>query len=231
MLSLRGSTTLWMGFKAVMRRLFLLVVLPAALAWSAGAQASTLFVVNGQGWGHGTGMSQWGAFGMARGYGVDGPKTWQEIIAHYFHSTTIGDRDGNVGVFLAGDRSSVTIGPAFEVEGGTHSAQHSGDSTVTPTTTGRIKVSGVDGTFPSPATFSATGGPLHLNGRHYRGKLRVSLVGGKLRVVNSVAIEGYVRGVVPNESPSSWGDVGAQAALEAQAVAARSYALYTVEHG
>jgi SpoIID/LytB domain protein len=40
-----------------------------------------------------------------------------------------------------------------------------------------------------------------------------------------------VRGVVTNESPASWGDQGAQEALNAQAVAARSYALYTVAHG
>jgi len=41
------------------------------------------------------------------------------------------------------------------------------------------------------------------------------------RTVNVVTIEQYLRGVVPNEMPASW----ASAALEAQAVAARSYAL------
>ena len=47
------------------------------------------------------------------------------------------------------------------------------------------------------------------------------------RAVNKVWLEGYLKGVVPRESPSSWGTAGAGAgmhALRAQAVAARSYA-------
>ena len=47
------------------------------------------------------------------------------------------------------------------------------------------------------------------------------------RAVNRVSLEGYLKGVVPRESPSSWGTSGAGAgmhALRAQAVAARSYA-------
>ncbi|HVW31250.1 MAG TPA: SpoIID/LytB domain-containing protein [Acidimicrobiia bacterium] len=48
------------------------------------------------------------------------------------------------------------------------------------------------------------------------------------RAVNKVDLEGYVKGVVPRESPSSWGVAGAglgMAALRSQAVAARSYAM------
>jgi SpoIID/LytB domain protein len=47
------------------------------------------------------------------------------------------------------------------------------------------------------------------------------------RAVNKVSLEGYVKGVVPRESPSSWGTSGGglgMHALRAQAVAARSYA-------
>ena len=47
------------------------------------------------------------------------------------------------------------------------------------------------------------------------------------RAVNKVALEGYVKGVVPRESPASWGTAGGgigMHALRAQAVAARSYA-------
>ena len=47
------------------------------------------------------------------------------------------------------------------------------------------------------------------------------------RAVNRVALEGYVKGVVPRESPASWGTSGGglgMNALRAQAVAARSYA-------
>ena len=48
------------------------------------------------------------------------------------------------------------------------------------------------------------------------------------RAVNRVSLEGYLKGVVPRESPASWGASGGGLglhALRAQAVAARSYAL------
>ena len=48
------------------------------------------------------------------------------------------------------------------------------------------------------------------------------------RAVNKVDLEGYVKGVVPRESPSSWGTLSnglGEQALRAQAVAARSYAM------
>ncbi len=55
----------------------------------------------------------------------------------------------------------------------------------------------------------------------YGGELRTVVSGGAQRTVNVVTIEDYLRGVVPNEMPASW----SLAALEAQSVAARSYAL------
>jgi SpoIID/LytB domain protein len=220
-----------MGSQGLMRRLLLPVALLAALAFAATASSATLFVVKGKGWGHGVGMSQWGAYGLARGYAVDHHYTWQQIIAHYFHNTTIGQKSQKVSVLLVGSKGSVTIGSEFRVKAGTRSVQHSGNSTVSKTSTGRIKVSGIERTFASPATFSPSSGHLHLGARHYRGNLIVTAVGGGVRVVNRLPVDGYVRGVVTNESPSGWGDVGAQAALEAQAVAARSYALWTVAHG
>jgi stage II sporulation protein D len=42
------------------------------------------FVFNGRGWGHGVGLSQWGAMAMAReGW------TAERILAHYYPGTTI----------------------------------------------------------------------------------------------------------------------------------------------
>ncbi|MFZ6005517.1 MAG: SpoIID/LytB domain-containing protein [Actinomycetota bacterium] len=72
--------------------------------------------------------------------------------------------------------------------------------------------------------------------RFYRGELRAIATGSggaDLRVVNALGLDWYVRGVVPRESPASWGNVDCvggtpdcgQRALEAQAVAARSYSL------
>jgi len=37
------------------------------------------FEFTGRGWGHGVGMCQWGAYGMA----LKGAR-WQEILAHYY---------------------------------------------------------------------------------------------------------------------------------------------------
>jgi SpoIID/LytB domain protein len=60
-----------------------------------------------------------------------------------------------------------------------------------------------------------------VNGRGFRGSLIVRRAGGGLEVINLVPLERYLRGVVPSEMPSRWN----RQALEAQAVAARSYAL------
>jgi stage II sporulation protein D len=72
-------------------------------------------------------------------------------------------------------------------------------------------------------TIAARSGVVTLNGKRYRGEL-VALPGDSgVLVVNRVALESYLRGVVPRElgvrGPSE------RPALEAQAVAARSYAV------
>jgi stage II sporulation protein D len=55
----------------------------------------------------------------------------------------------------------------------------------------------------------------------YRGSLRILIQSAtRVSVVNDVALEAYLGGVVPVEMPSTW----PAAALQAQAVAARSYA-------
>ena len=59
-----------------------------------------------------------------------------------------------------------------------------------------------------------------IDGR-YRGSLQIIARGRGLDVINRVGLESYVRGVVPAESPPTW----PAAELEAQAIAARSYAL------
>ncbi|MGA1345705.1 MAG: SpoIID/LytB domain-containing protein [Ilumatobacteraceae bacterium] len=61
---------------------------------------------------------------------------------------------------------------------------------------------------------------------HYRGALELWDTADGNRLVNDVAVEDYLRGVVPRESPASWGTRGDGAgmnALRAQSVAARSY--------
>jgi SpoIID/LytB domain protein len=58
-------------------------------------------------------------------------------------------------------------------------------------------------------------------GRYYRGVLDYGIIQDKPRLLNTVGLDGYLRGVVPAEMPSTW----TPAAVQAQAVAARSYAL------
>lgn len=62
------------------------------------------------------------------------------------------------------------------------------------------------------------------NGNKYRGALNVKInKSGSLLVINNITIDEYLMGTVPSEMSPSW----SKSALEAQAVAARTYALYT----
>ncbi len=80
------------------------------------------------------------------------------------------------------------------------------------------------GTKRLPYEAAIVRGPVCLR-RCYRGHLVIRLVAGRLRVVNHVGMEDYLRSVVPSEMPWRWN----HEALRAQAVAARSYALYAVQ--
>ena len=73
-----------------------------------------------------------------------------------------------------------------------------------------------------------------VNGNIYlRGSIAAAQIGGVPRTVNVLPMEQYLRGVVPSESPAYWGTIGTAGSqgqpqgfqsLEAQAVAARTYA-------
>ena len=89
----------------------------------------------------------------------------------------------------------------------------------------------VDASWDSLATGRArvialpeTGALLKLQGKTYRGTIELRVDGsGRLRAVNWVELESYLRGVVPSElGPEVWPQLEA---LKAQAVAARTYAL------
>ena len=85
---------------------------------------------------------------------------------------------------------------------------------------------GVLGTFPEELVFEplSSAHPLWVDGQAYRGEILVRVAApGRLAVINAIRIEDYLRGVVPREI----GSAGvAPAALRAQAIAARSYALF-----
>jgi stage II sporulation protein D len=63
---------------------------------------------------------------------------------------------------------------------------------------------------------------IYAGSKLYRGSLDVKWRAGGLIVVNTLDLEEYLYGVVPKEAPTQW----EMAALRAQAVVARTYALY-----
>ena len=84
---------------------FWIAAVLAALALPARGTAGTVFLLDGRGWGHGVGMSQWGAEGYAR-HGYD----YRRILAHYYAHTHIGIADPrDVRVLLAEGQDSVRV--------------------------------------------------------------------------------------------------------------------------
>jgi stage II sporulation protein D len=63
-------------------------------------------------------------------------------------------------------------------------------------------------------------------GRWYRGEVKLVSGGGGLTVINDLNLEDYVASVIGKEMYPTW----PQEALKAQAVAARSYAIYQQQH-
>jgi stage II sporulation protein D len=170
--------------------------------------AARVFLIQGRGWGHGVGMSQWGAEGFAL-HGWD----CRRILAHYYPGTQLaGTRNVTVRVLLEEGRSRLTIGSrrAFRVIAEGRSRRLGAGRYALPSH--RLR---------PPLRFEPGAQPLLLDGVPYRGAIVVTGSPGALSAVNHVHIERYLRGVVPSEMPYYW----RPAALQAQAVAARSYAL------
>ncbi|HEV7134148.1 MAG TPA: SpoIID/LytB domain-containing protein [Gaiellaceae bacterium] len=230
------------------RRPFALVVLAALVAAGSAAAApggalapavcstgcfaapsgsGPLLVFTGHGWGHGVGMSQYGAYGYAQ-HGW----TAQQILAHYYPGTTPGTAPVSVvRVLLADRKKKLTLSSdvPFRVRDGAgkwHTLA-AGPVVLDPSLTLTVDGQATPQALPAPLTFRpGAGGPLTLT-RPYRGQILVDVVDGKLRAIDIVGLEKYLYGVVPSEMPSSW----SPEALKAQAIAARSYAMATRQVG
>jgi SpoIID/LytB domain protein len=215
------------------------LAISAAVAATASAGPSqapatygeALFLVSGRGYGHGVGMSQYGALGQAKA-----GRAYDQILAHYYTGTELGQAaTKDVRVLLAEGRRAVTVASTvkFTIRDATGQAFKlpPGPLILRPELT-LPSGDGNSGTSTRPVppltlVPAKASAPLALDGRQYRGKLEVSSQAGYLRVVNVVAVESYVQGVVAGEMPSSW----PAEALKAQAVAARSYALANLVKG
>jgi stage II sporulation protein D len=212
-----------------MRRtlLSLTAALAAPVAVVPAAEADVRHVIRGAGFGHGIGMSQYGAYGFA----LEG-SGYEAILAHYYKGTQLSSAPSRpVRVLLQ------PVDPYIRVQGATRANGRRLSSTTTyiaRPSGSRILVTASDGRrvarFASPLRFKGPDavrllGPA-LNGVSsglYRGVIEVVPDGGGLTAINELDIDTYVRGVVAGEMPSSW----PLEALKAQAVAARTYALAT----
>jgi stage II sporulation protein D len=199
-----------------------LLALLLFLSLASTAQASVSWVVRGHGFGHGVGVSQYGAYGFAL-HGKD----YRFILAHYYQGSTISQIEetrivrvlldispGDIGFSGATSACGQALDPARAYE-----AHRTGS---------RVKLR------------SSAGQPLADCGTKLRaagkGKIAISGAGtfrgvleavpteseaGSLNAINALPVEQYVKGVIPNESPPSW----PAEELRAQAVESRSFAL------
>jgi stage II sporulation protein D len=222
------------GVSSMRRTLVLVSVLVLAAGSAAATQTyaqpapagAATFLVTGHGWGHGVGLSQYGAYGYAqKGFLYD------KIVLHYFPGTELGAAPiSRVRVLLTNGLATLDIGSTadFKVRDGTgvvHTVA-AGKYTLKPA----LKIA-VDGqttprALPGPLLFQPGAAALGLKHR-YRGSIQIDVTNGKLRAINMVGLEQYLYGVVPSEMPFTWHPE----ALKAQAVVARSYALATRRTG
>ena len=206
----------------------------------------------GRGYGHGVGMSQYGARGRALAGGDAAA-----ILAHYYRGTTLGTvaPTSTIRVRVLLDWKATSSAPLtivgrrtpWTIDGiaGTFPADavlRLSPTTVGTATTWRLRVTAPDGRVlrdgPKPASVVVRGttatSRLELTSKassydEYRGalRLRTSAAAPTVTVVNELPLETYLRGVVPVEMPSSW----PTEALRAQAIASRSYAARRLRPG
>ncbi len=201
------------------------------------------FTVNGAGYGHGIGMSQYGA----QGYALSGWK-YDAILKHYYRGTSIAAMakavQPRVNLNASGASRDTWTLRAIDATLTVYSALDSSVKINLPknayytltNTSGGVVVKDAGGatkkTFASGSVIADPGGsalfeikdtsgPMNYPYVRWRGYLEFARNSTtQLYVYNVVSFQEYLYGVVPRESPASWN----AEALKAQAVAARSYA-------
>lgn len=196
--------------------------------------------VEGDGSGHGIGLSQYGAYRAAR----DGTR-YRRILGHYYPGTGSGTRGGAVRVLITGDidralvvddaprlririvRAGKTVRPGVARAVRWRVRPAAGRNLISYRSRGKWRAwrrvrGDVQLAAGRPLTLRTPDGPVR-----YRGALRSTRSARQRVTVNVLPMEQYLRGVVPAEmSASTW----PQHALRAQAVAARSYAAFEREN-
>jgi SpoIID/LytB domain protein len=223
------------------------VTLPAGVTR---VPASVTF--HGRGYGHGVGLSQYGA----RGRALAG-QTAATILAHYYRGTTAGTISPSTPIrvlLLSGWKSSASApltmygrGGTWTIDGIAKTFPADARLSLAPVvgTAGvswRLRVVASGGTElhdavrtssfrvrPAESGTSLALTPKPSTRNRYRGVIRIlpAADAAKLSAVNELGLDLYLRGVVPAEMPSSW----PTEALRAQAIVARSYAARALRPG
>ena len=198
-----------------------------ALLVAAPADAANRFTIRGAGFGHGVGMSQYGAYGFAlHGFG------YAQILGHYYTDTALSrlNESREVRVLLSSPSGTASFSGATRGAGRTLSARKT--YRVRSRAGGRVELLSAAGkslaTVAAPLRVTGSS-PLRVPGvGSYRGALefRPGTFGG-VNVINAIDVDDYVKGVIPLEVPASW----PAEALKAQAVAARTYGLTSSRGG
>lgn len=257
-----GAVAVTLGVAVMLLGLAVGVLLPAGPAQATG---SDVFVFQGRGWGHGAGMSQWGAWQKARN-----GETWDQICAFYYPNTTVVDH-ANIevkvkispsvtswaqdysevrltGVDSAGAAAVMTL--VTHDAGGEHpqeipagftcvAARHADGSVWVTTPAGeegpfdwvKATPAGAGGADPGRISIALTTGAGLQPAKQYWGSMQVTqaAAAGCVNVYNYVLLERYTRSIAevdPTWARSSSTSYYAPEAVKAQAVAARTWAVY-----
>ena len=212
--------------------------------------AGTSFTMAGRGFGHGLGMSQYGAYGAAlKGL------TRDQILSFYYPSTTRSTTLGNptlrvrLGATGSGGTQVVHQGGLAASDGSRTLALSGTNSDGTSRTRWRVVPGSTgltlqwlqSGTWRSVSGWTGLSAPISLSNatlgtvrvvlpggtqRDYRRTVRTVRWGSGAMSISVLPMNLYLQSVVPSEMPPSW----ASAALQVQAVAARTFALYQKSH-
>ena len=212
-----------------MRASLVLTILFTSLA-AATARAEVR--IDGHGFGHGVGLAQYGAFGYARDEGRD----FRWILDHYYPGTSLAAAPrARLRVRLKEAVAlRVTSAAAARGVGRRLTLRSARTYRFAPWRADQVRVIDLSSRrtlahLTAPVRLAPGGQPLKLLGRaenavtdgRYRGALVLTRNAANIVAIDDVDLEQYLYGVVPAEMPAAW----PAAALSAQAVAARSYAL------
>lgn len=215
---------------------------PSATAARSGAEAvqavpaDGTIVFDGRGFGHGRGMSQWGAYGAA-----DAGLSWKQILEFYYPGTTQATQSNTeMRVWISRDNDGITEVPpqpgltattgrtAVRLPVGAGYTAWRAVATGAGAALQYRDARGVWRAFRTPVAptvaFSA-GDTVRVtmpggSAEDYAGRVFAIRQGSSVQTIVTTTTERYLRGVVPNEMPSSWHPQ----AVAAQSVAARTYA-------